>query len=215
MSKMKDTLLEEEQERDVDAEYESWRDQKMIEEIEFIQGYSQDHLRSYYLKNPRVMVAAIEMLHEGDRLCAANHFAAAVVFYGIAIELLLKATILRPVVSGLVLIESFAELIVEHALAKVGYEGYQKLLKQIFSQLVGIDMGQIKRPDVAQTLWEECSKVRSLRNKVVHEGATRTQEEAVFASEVTWSVVSLFVEPVLKGLKLDLAENSDGELRPI
>jgi hypothetical protein len=174
--------------------------------------FSDERLRSYYVKNRRVMCPAIQMMTEARKLMDEEHFAAAVVFYGVAIELLLKATILRPIVAGLVHIESFAELIMSHALARDGYAQYLKLLKQVFQDLAGIDLEQTRRPGISQTLWEECSKVRNLRNCVVHEGATRTKEEAELARSVALAVLSSFVYPVISNLGLTLSKDKTGEL---
>jgi hypothetical protein len=58
--------------------------------------------QSYYIDHSWVMRPAVEAIQEGGRLQANNHSSAAVVFFVSAIELLLKATLLKPVVHGLV-----------------------------------------------------------------------------------------------------------------
>ena len=80
MGKLKDAMLGEEQERDVDAEYESWRDQQMFDEIEIHKKFSESRLRSYYIANPRLMCPAITMLREAKGLLADKHYSACVVF---------------------------------------------------------------------------------------------------------------------------------------
>jgi len=180
----------------------------MFDEIEIYKKFSESRLRSYYIANPRLMCPAITMLREAKGLLADKHYAACVVFHAIAIELLLKATILRPVVAGLVHIESLAEIVMSHAIAKEGYGQYLKLLNQVFKTLVGADLRQIRRAGSKQTLWEEASKVRESRNTVVHKGESRTKEDAELSRDVSWAVYKQFVIPVLKALDLKTKQHN-------
>ena len=67
------------------------------------------------------MRPAVDALQEGKRLNEAKHYAAAVVFFVTAIELLLKATVLKPVVHGLIHNEGLANILVQHTLGQAGF----------------------------------------------------------------------------------------------
>ncbi len=62
-----------------------------------------------------------------------------------AIELLLKATLLKPVVYGLVHHEPLAEIIVRHTLGQSGFDRYEGLLSELFLGLAKIGIKDIKR----------------------------------------------------------------------
>src|SRR5689334_2194881 len=83
-----------------------------------ITEFTTARLQSYYTANPVVMRPAVESIQEGRRLQANGHSSAAIVFFVTAIELLLKATLLKPVVHGLVHSEGLAEVIVAQALGQ-------------------------------------------------------------------------------------------------
>jgi hypothetical protein len=73
-----------------------------------IAEFTSGRLQSYYASQSWVMRPAVDAIQEGRRLQANHHSSAAVVFFVTAIELLLKATLLRPVVHGLVHSEGLA-----------------------------------------------------------------------------------------------------------
>ena len=60
--------------------------------------FTAERLRSFYIAHPRVMLPAVEAIQEAQRLSISGHHSAALVFLVTAIELLLKTTVLRPVV---------------------------------------------------------------------------------------------------------------------
>lgn len=74
--------------------------------------FTSERLRSFYVANPGVMQPAVDAIQEGKRLTQNGHHSAALVFFVSAIEILLKATLLKPVVHGLVHSEGLANAIV-------------------------------------------------------------------------------------------------------
>ena len=97
--------------------------------------FTKQRLQSYYVANPMVMRPAVDSIQEGKKLQANSHYAAAIVSFVTAIELLLKATLLKPVIHGLVHSEGLAEIIVQQALGQAGFERYTKLLAKLFCEL--------------------------------------------------------------------------------
>jgi hypothetical protein len=113
---------------------------------------------------------AVDALQEGHRLQANGHSGAAVVSFVTAIEILLKATVLKPVVHGLIHSDGLADIVVEQAPGQSGFDRYAKLLKRLFSELVGLDIARITREGAQQTLLEECTIQQTLRNQIIHQG---------------------------------------------
>lgn len=169
--------------------------------------YNADSLRAYYVDNPAVMQPAVEMLGEGKKLMAHGHYSAAVVFFVGSIELLLKATLLRPVVHGLVLHKGVADVIVEHATQQTGFERYGELLAKLFLELAGIDLKNVSRVGAGKALLAECKQLQVLRNGIVHRGETCGAQQAADAMDVVAAVYDDVVAPMLSklGLKTLLA----------
>jgi len=167
-----------------------------------IDEFTTSRLQSYYVANPWVMRPAVDAIQEGRRLQANGHSSAALVFFVTAIELLLKATLLKPVVHGLVHSAGLAEIIVQQALGQPGFDRYTKLLAKLFSELVDIDIRNVTRETASEPLLSECTAQQALRNRVIHQGATITPEQAELARIVSIAVYDLVVRPMLGGLLL-------------
>lgn len=185
-----------------DEFYETLR-RELYDELrdEAVAEFSEERLRSFYMKNPDVMRPALEAMREGKWQQDNQRHSAAVVFHVSAIELLLKATVLKPVVYGLVHNEALAEVIVQHTLAQSGFDRYARLLAELFKTLAAIDIGRIMR-DGRKPLLDECRALQETRNGVVHRGALATAEEAEAASLVAAAVFEKIVDPMLRSLGL-------------
>jgi len=108
-----------------------------------IEEFTAERLRSFYIANSTVMRPAVESLQEGRKLQETGHYAAAVVFFVTAIELLLKATLLKPVVHGLVHNEGLANVIVQQSLGQTGFDRYTGLLERLFAELLAMDIRKV------------------------------------------------------------------------
>ncbi len=171
--------------------------------------FTLERLQSYYVGNPSVMRPAVDAIQEGRRLQANGHSSAAVVFFVTAIELLLKATLLKPVVHGLVHSEGLAEIIVEQALRQPGFDRYTKLLAKLFAELVGLELTGIRRPEAHEQLLTECTAQQSLRNKIIHQGVTANAEQAEVARIIAVAVYELVVREMLGKLRLQVVERGE------
>jgi hypothetical protein len=143
---------------------------------------------------------------EGHRLQANGHSGAAVVSFVTAIEILLKATVLKPVVHGLIHSDGLADIVVEQAPGQSGFDRYTKLLKRLFSELVGLDIARITREGAQQTLLEECTIQQTLRNQIIHQGMPASPAQAERAREVSVAVFDLIVLPMVARLGLKVSE---------
>lgn len=171
--------------------------------------FTAERLRSFYVANPGVMRPAVDAIQEGKRLAENGHSSAAVVFFVTAIEILLKATLLKPVVHGLVHSEGLANIIVEQALGQPGFDRYSNLLSQLFSELAGMDIRAITRKDTNERLLTECTTLQKLRNQIIHQGANCEPSQADHAKKVAVAVYELVVHPMLAYLGLVVIEHGE------
>ena len=171
-----------------------------------IEEFTGERLRSFYIQHPDVMRPAVDALREGKTLYEAEHHSAAVVFFASAIELLLKATLLRPVVYGLVHHDGLAEIIVSQTLGQTGFDRYQKLMAYLFVELAGIDLKTVSRDGVITPLLSECTEIQKLRNNIVHRGSQCTSEQAELGAEVSAAAYDLIVLPMLRSLGFTVVE---------
>lgn len=185
--------------------YPDHRDQAISE-------FTQERLKSFYIKSPLVMRTALDSLQQGKSLLSNNYFAPSLVSFMSAIELLLKATLLRPVVYGLVHHESLAEIIVKHALGQSGFDRYEDLLSDLFLSLANMDIKNVKRENSNKTLLAECKCLQKIRNDIIHKGETCQQDDAELALSVSVAIFEKIVRPMLYSLGLTVIEH--GEIVP-
>ena len=95
-----------------------------------IEEFTADHLRSFYLKHPEVMCPALLSYREAKALHETSHYAAALVFFVTSIEQFLKATLLKPVVFGLIHNDGLADVVVQYALGQSGFDRYKWLKRE-------------------------------------------------------------------------------------
>jgi hypothetical protein len=111
-----------------------------------ITEFTTERLQSFYTKNPDVASAASKSYEEAKRLLANGHPSASLVFAVSSIEQILKVTLLKPVVHGLVHQEQLADVVVEFRLGQTGFDRYNKLLAGLFEKLAGIDIANFANP---------------------------------------------------------------------
>jgi hypothetical protein len=166
-----------------------------------IDEFTTERLQSFYLKNPDILTPGIQMYIEAREL-EENHPSASYVFATSAIEIFLKASLLKPVVYGLVHNESLAEIIVETALSYSGFERYKKLLSGLFSELIRIDINKVKSIGSDKFLLQEAFEVQAQRNKIIHQGVIVDNDDAKYAIGVAYGVLHNIVNPMLLGIGL-------------
>ena len=174
-----------------------------------IEEFANERLQSYYVANSKVMRPAVDAIQEGRKLQSSGYNAAALVCFVTAIELLLKATLLRPVVFGLVHNEGLAELVVQHLFNQTGFDRYEKLLAGLFAQIAGKRLEDVAREGSGTSLISECTKQQRIRNDIIHKGAGATPEQAEAARAVAVAVYELIVRPVLHALQLEAVEHGE------
>ena len=171
-----------------------------------IEEFTQEKLKSYYLQNPGVMRPAVEAIEEGNWQLGQKRYSPALVFYVTAIELLLKATLLRPVLYGLIHNEGLAEIMIKHILGQTGVERYENLLAQLFDNLADIDVKNISREGTKTKLFVECRELQRVRNNVIHQGQSCAEKDAEKGKLVSVAVFEQIVRPMLYSLGLTVIE---------
>lgn len=175
-----------------------------------IREFAYERLRPYYLKHKDLLVPAARTYKLAESLLLAKQSTAALAFSASAVELFLKACLLRPVVAGLVHSESVADLVVDSALSQTGFKRYEKLLAGLFKELTRLEIGLITRPGAMKPLLEEASALQDRRNAVMHRGADIPDAGAAEAFVVAAAVFNEVVAIVLN--KLGLSIKNGGEL---
>lgn len=178
-----------------------------------IEEFTTERLRSYYLNNPQVMRPALDAYKEAEALCKANHFSAALIFYVTSIELFLKATLLKPVVSGLVHNDSLADVIVQYALGQSGFDRYKSLLAKLFSDIAKIDLNAIRRSGASKPLLDEALEIQKIRNKIIHQGTSCDEVTANLAKDIATLIFGRIVIEMFSALGLDVKEK--GRIEPL
>ena len=171
-----------------------------------IEEFTKEKLKSYYQQNPDLMRPAVDAIQEGNWQLKEGRYTPALVFYVTAIELLLKATLLRPVLYGLIHNEALAEIMIKHILGQTGIERYENLLAQLFSNLAGIDIKQIKREGVQTKLFVECRELQTIRNNIIHRGASCQEADAKKGNLVSVAIFEKVVRPMLFSIGLTVIE---------
>ncbi|WP_354687065.1 hypothetical protein [Cupriavidus necator] len=177
--------------------------------------FTAERLQLFYLSNPMVMRPAVDSLQEGKRLLANGHSPAAVVFCATAIELLLKATVLQPIVYGLVHSAGLAEIIVKYAVGQTGFDRYRELLSRLYQELASLDLTKVARDGVSNSLIDESKRVQELRNGIIHKGLSCSTSEADHAYSVAVAVFQKIVVPMLWAIGLTVGDKGRIERRPI
>src|SRR5258708_2738739 len=105
---------------------------------EIIEQFTSERLQSFYLANPRVAERALCAIDEA-RALKALHPSAALVFAAIAIEVGLKSTLLKPILHGLVSIDSAAVLITK-LVPDQHNDDFKKVVFGILKEVGGVDL---------------------------------------------------------------------------
>jgi hypothetical protein len=170
-----------------------------------IEQFIEERMQSYFLKNPNIIHPAIESSNHAGNLLQISP-SSALVMYTTAIELYLKAVLLKPVLYGMVHNENIAGLIVDSSIGQSGFTRYNKLLTALCLHAAQIDLSSIKGMQ-NKSILKEAEEVQSVRNKVVHQGYRVTEVELGQAKNIAYLMLTEVVEPVLNNLELVIASN--------
>lgn len=169
-----------------------------------IEEFTIECLRSYYLANRCLAKPAVDFLAEARNL-VATHATAGFLFSFIAIEVGLKATLLKPIVSGLVQTSSIADPIAE-LLLRNAPDRLQELTIRILSEHSEVDFREYKRPKSGKTVWLEITEIQKLRNRVMHRAERVSRAKAELSVCIGSAILETFFPSILKEVNLHLHE---------
>ncbi len=162
---------------------------------EAIEEFTSERLSSYYIENKQLAKPAFEALSDARELSALKP-TASLVFAAIAMEVGLKAILLKPIVYGLVHTNSVASLITDLALAHTGMGRYQKLLFHLLRDHGGVDLDTFTRSGSKKTLWVEISEIQTARNAIMH----RAEKGSPKMAELSLAVASEIIDHIFPGI---------------
>lgn len=155
---------------------------------EAIEEFTGERLSSYYGQNKLLAKPAFDFLAEAKKQNKLNP-TVCLLFAVIAMEVGLKATLLKPIVYGLVHDESAASLITDLTISHTGMDRYRTLLLHVLKEHGGVDLNTFKRAESGKTLWEELKEVQKIRNSIMHRADKASQEKADLALEVASEIL--------------------------
>jgi hypothetical protein len=165
-----------------------------------VERFAAERLQSFYLDNPDVAKAPLWSLGEARSL-VADHPSAALVFAVTAMEVGLKAALMKPILHGLVHAEFAGALIAE--LATDNRQDRSKaLVFALLAEYGGLDLKTYKRSGATKTLWEEMADVQKARNVVVHRAQPGATADATLAIDLASHVVETLFALVIAKLGL-------------
>lgn len=174
-----------------------------------IQEFTVERLQSYYREYPGIAIPAFNALEKAQQL-AASYPTASFIFSTISIEVGIKATLLKPVVYGLIHSESLASIITDMIIRRTSIDRFQKLLFKVLSEYGGIDLNSLKRTNSSKLLWTEMKDVQKRRNRVIH----RAENIDINESKKALCIAKYILENIFPKLvtHLELNISKDGSI---
>ena len=176
--------------------------------VQAIDGFLEERLHSYYLKNPTIIQSPFDCYHHANKLLDVSA-PAALLMYMTSVELFLKTVLLKPVLYGMVNNEHIADAIVAASTGGTGFVRYRKLLRGLCFHAAKIELDQIKSFS-GRPFLEEAGDVQIIRNKVAHQGYMATVKEMGQAKSLANITIYEVVEPVLNNMDLVIGEYNGG-----
>ena len=173
-----------------------------------IDEFIEERMHSYYLKNPKIIQAPIDSYLHAEELVGISP-RGALVMYTTAIELFLKAVLLKPVLFGMINNENVAELIVNSSVSQTGFKRYKKLLNSLCLCVANIELSDIKGTSEKPIL-DEAGEIQEIRNRVVHQGHKASVDDMEKAKNIASLILKDVVFPVLRKMNLEVAEEQKG-----
>jgi hypothetical protein len=164
---------------------------------ENIEEFINERLQSYYEFNPSIAVNAVKFIGNSEELIGTDP-TASLLYSSICTEVIIKAVILKPIVSGLVHSESIAELVATVLTQQTGLNRFKELIFKILDEYIELKDGAAKyiRPGSTISLWKEREKIQNVRNLISHRAACCNVADAQLSLSVAkafYSITSLLI----------------------
>ncbi|MDX8379091.1 MAG: hypothetical protein R8K48_03470 [Gallionella sp.] len=189
----------------MDAFYDDIREQI---HTEIISEFKTERLQSYFLSSPNIAKPAYLALEDALSLQKNGYSSAAFLFAVIAIEVAMKAVILKPIVHGLVHNLPTSSLISD-IVVKNGFDRIKNLLFGTLKSIVNVDLHSLCRLGSNENLWSEIIKFQKKRDFIVHRAEMPSEAETALAIKVAKEVLDNLLPQVITALGLHIHKQGD------
>lgn len=181
--------------------------QQLFEEYydEAVRDFTEGRLKSFYLSHPTIAAPAASAAQYARELLP-EHAPAALLFAAISVELTWRVVVLKPLVAGIVHVDSLAEDIVERAIPMTGgIERFKGLLPRVLKETTRVDFMSYRQPGQPDLLRDEINRIAKSRNQMMHAGVGCAPETASIAVDVADHMLLQFLPKLLDaiGLRID------------
>jgi hypothetical protein len=163
-------------------------------------------LRSYYITTPNVLRPPSVFLREARELLKTSS-SGSLVLASAAVEVGLKAALLKPVIHGLVHSESMATYVTDLAAEQRDMSRFRALLFALLREASDIDLTAYWRDGEAPSLWERFRKNASKRNRVVHQCESCSTSEAQEAIDIATLFLDNLIPTVIANFDLHVHDD--------
>jgi len=166
--------------------------------------FTSDRLQSFYMAHRDVALAPLDALSKA-RALLPDHPEAALVFAAVAVEIGLRAAVLRPITYGLVHDEDIAGVVAEVLMTtRPPLDRLRELSLRILAAHGGIALESDRRPGATEALWPEMGWLQKERNKVLHLAIPVASESAKKAVAIAAQFLEVVFPKLLARLELNL-----------
>lgn len=194
-----------------DILYDDYLAERAQQELESlaVENFRENILKRYFEKNPYLLRNAKDANEEAVNLANIGHYTASVIFSFIAIELLIKEVIIKPLINGNIINESVADYITSEIIGKMkNYNQYSKMLERFLKTYGNIDVRNYKRIN----LIGELTDLQKKRNSAVHNGTILSHADALKANKLSKMFYAAVVDTMDK-MKL-LVDRKEWKILP-
>lgn len=189
-----------------EARFEEYMDQLYEEhKVQAVEEFIYERLQSYYNEHRLLAEHAFFAFFEAKKLLNISD-TASFLFSAIAVEVGLRETLVKPIVSGLVHTLSLASLITDMVLSRPDHKKYRDLLLHLLREHGGVDLFSYKRSGSSRSIWDEISDVKKNRDLIVHKAKKVTKSESNLSLSVATTVLETLFPTVVSKMGFHLHE---------
>lgn len=181
-----------------EAEYEQG-----MEELyrEFKQQYEEEYIfeqiHTYYKDNPDIPKSTLNYYRKALSLFSENHHTSAFLLATISIEVSVKVIIMKPILFSLAFNDTAGELLYNYTFKRKSVPEIPNLYYQILQDTTGFDFKKHVRATEQKTLWEELTELQKIRNQVIHQAESISDQEATIAINLARSIHEEVIPSIL------------------
>lgn len=184
------TLQEAEFEQGMDELYKEFKKQ-YEDEVIF------DKIHTFYKDNPEIVKEPYINLDESKELYDKKFYTASFIHSIIAIEVVIKVIALKPILYSLSFDSRASELLYNHTFKQKSIPYIPSVYYEILKDLTQIDLKEIKRDNSKIKIWEEISNLKSMRDRIIHQGVFVQKDDSERALDIAIYIFHDIIPKVL------------------